>query len=100
MQKNCSQSFVDENLCHDSLVSMQALQMEQDASGSGGAVIAEEVLQIMETVLQEATNSKPLTEGEKSQLDMLLDKIPTPFVVKQTLLLLEILMWNDQFYIH
>ena len=60
--------------------------MEQDASGGGGAAIAEEVLQIMETVLQEATSSpessKPVTEGDQSQLDMLLDKIPTPFVVR------------------
>ena len=61
--------------------------MEQDASGGGGAAIAEEVLQIMETILQEATrspeSSKPVTEGDQSQLDMLLDKIQTPFVVRE-----------------
>ena len=59
--------------------------MEEDSSGGGGASIAEEVLRIMETILQEATRSsepaKPLHEGDRTQLDMLLDKITSPFVV-------------------
>jgi hypothetical protein len=63
----------------------KALQMEQESSGGGGAAMAEEVLGIMESILQEATSSpqptQPPSEGDRSQLDMLLDKITSPFVV-------------------
>ena len=83
------------------LVLVQALQMEQDASGGGGAAIAEEVLQIMETILQEATrspeSSKPVTEGDQSQLDMLLDKIQTPFVVRE--IAKSIIFWLFKFWL-
>lgn len=60
----------------------QALQLEADSGG--GASIAEDVLGIMETVLQEATSTPspavPLQQGDGSQLDMLLDRITSPYV--------------------
>ena len=60
--------------------------MEEDASGGGGASIAAEVLGIMETILLEATKSaeptKLLHEDNHTQLDMLLDKITSPFMVR------------------
>ena len=63
--------------------------MEEDASGGGGASIAAEVLGIMETILLEATKSaeptKLLHEDNHTQLDMLLDKITSPFMVRPTL---------------
>jgi len=57
--------------------------MEQESSGGGGAAMAEEVLGIMESILQEATSSPTQlpSEGDRTQLDMLLDKITSPFVV-------------------
>lgn len=62
--------------------------MEQESSGGGGAAMAEEVLGIMESILQEATSSpqatQPPSEGDRSQLDMLLDKITSPFVRAST----------------
>ncbi|EDO43429.1 predicted protein [Nematostella vectensis] len=66
----------------------QALQMEQESSGVGGAIIAEEVLRIMETILQEATSSaeptRTQTQQDSSQLDTLLDRITSPFVRSNT----------------
>ncbi|XP_031553032.1 E3 ubiquitin-protein ligase UBR4-like isoform X2 [Actinia tenebrosa] len=66
----------------------QALQMEQESSGGGGAAMAEEVLGIMESILQQATSSpqptQPPSEGDRTQLDMLLDKITSPFVRAST----------------
>ncbi|XP_068695175.1 E3 ubiquitin-protein ligase UBR4-like isoform X2 [Montipora foliosa] len=60
----------------------QALQLEADSGG--GASIAEDVLGIMETVLQEATSTPspamPVQQGDGSQLDMLLDRITSPYV--------------------
>ena len=62
---------------------MQALRLEADSGG--GASIAEDVLGIMETVLQEATSTPtpaiPIQQGDGSQLDMLLDRITSPYVV-------------------
>ena len=56
------------------------------------------MLGIMETVLQEATSTPspavPLQQGDGSQLDMLLDRITSPYVVvilKCSLLLLLLL---------
>ena len=62
---------------------LQALRLEADSGG--GASIAEDVLGIMETVLQEATSTPtpaiPIQQGDGSQLDMLLDRITSPYVV-------------------
>ena len=48
--------------------------------------MAEDVLGIMETVLQEATSTPtpeiPIQQGDGSQLDMLLDRITSPYVVQ------------------
>ena len=59
--------------------------MQLEADSGGGASIAEDVLGIMETVLQEATSTPspavPLQQGDGSQLDMLLDRITSPYVV-------------------
>ena len=62
--------------------------MEQDSSGGGGAEIAEKVLTIMETILQEASTMKeqptvPSSKGDQTELDMLLDRITSPFVVRK-----------------
>ena len=57
-----------------------------EADSGGGASIAEDVLGIMETVLQEATSTPtpaiPIQQGDGSQLDMLLDRITSPYVVQ------------------
>ena len=62
----------------------QALRLEADSGG--GASIAEDVLGIMETVLQEATSTPtpdiPIQQGDGSQLDMLLNRITSPYVVR------------------
>ena len=65
---------------------IQALRLEADSGG--GASVAEDVLGIMETVLQEATSTPtpeiPIQQGDGSQLDMLLDRITSPYVVQQS----------------
>ena len=65
----------------------QALRLEADSGG--GASIAEDVLGIMETVLQEATSTPtpdiPIQQGDGSQLDMLLNRITSPYVVRYCL---------------
>uniref|UniRef100_UPI00358DF698 E3 ubiquitin-protein ligase UBR4 n=1 Tax=Myxine glutinosa TaxID=7769 RepID=UPI00358DF698 len=64
-----------------------ALLAEQESSSSGGAAIAEQVLSIMETILDEA-NAEPASEergspvlsGEREQLEMLLQQMNSTFV--------------------
>ena len=52
----------------------------------------------METVLQEATSTPspavPLQQGDGSQLDMLLDRITSPYVVVILCSLLLLLLWK------
>ncbi|KAL1020637.1 hypothetical protein UPYG_G00002740 [Umbra pygmaea] len=63
-----------------------ALVAEQESKDSGGALIAEQVLSIMEIILDEANaeisedKGNLLLTGDKDQLVMLLDQINTPFV--------------------
>jgi len=64
----------------------RALRLERDAgSSSGGAIIAERVLKLMEIILHEASAEAAPTEvvalpGEESQLSMLLNHITSHYV--------------------
>ncbi|XP_057290056.1 E3 ubiquitin-protein ligase UBR4-like isoform X1 [Hydractinia symbiolongicarpus] len=63
-----------------------ALRLERDhGSTSGGAMIAERVLKIMEIILHEATTEAEIKQvvvlpGEESQLELLLNHISSPYV--------------------
>jgi len=68
----------------------KALRLERDqGSSSGGAIMAERVLKLMEIILHEASSEAATTEvvalpGEESQLGLLLNHITSPYVRSNT----------------